>query len=91
MPEMMPPTVEKYALKICSIMSEINKLEDLIRQRRGIAKYAAPNTEKVVSKTISELKNARIQLKKALDSLLVRVDKEAIQLADKDANNLFSR
>jgi hypothetical protein len=76
MPEMMPPTVEKYALKICSLMNEISELEKLIRQRKGIVKYAAPNTDKVVYKTILKLKNAQIQLKKALDSLLVRIDKE---------------
>lgn len=89
MPEMMPPAVEKYALKICSLMNEITELEQLIRRKKGIIKYAAPDTDKVVYGTILKLKDARIQLKKALDSLLVRIDKDDEQTAVKEADGLF--
>lgn len=72
----MAPTIEKYALKICSIMSEVREMERIIEQRKGIWTYSAPNPDKIIIETILKLQNARIELEKAYECLVSRIKKE---------------
>jgi hypothetical protein len=76
MPKMMAPTIEKYALKICSIMNEVRAMERIIEQRKGIWTYSAPNPDKIIIETILKLQNARIELGKAYECLVSRIKKE---------------
>ena len=76
MPRMMSSTVEKYALKICSIMSQVRELERTIEERKGIRSYSAPNSDKIIIETILKLQNARIELDKAYNCLVSRIKKD---------------
>jgi hypothetical protein len=76
MPKTMTPTIEKYALKICSIINEVREMERIIEQRKGIWAYSSPNPDKIIIETILKLQNARIELGKAYESLVSRIKKE---------------
>ncbi len=76
MPKTMHPTLEKYALKICSIMKQAREMEIIIEQRKGIREYSTPNPDKIIIETILKLQNARIELGKAYESLVSRIKKE---------------
>ena len=76
MPKMMSPTLEKYALKICSIMKDVREMERIIEQRKGIREYSSPNSDKIIIETILKLQNARIELDKAYQCLVSRVKRD---------------
>ena len=64
------PTVEKYTLKIFSILNQITEVEKLIESKKGIQVYSAANTDKIIINTILKLQNAKIELQAALDCFL---------------------
>lgn len=66
----MTPTVEKYTLKICSIINQITEIERLIENREKIWAYSSGDTEKIIIDTVLKLQNAKIELKSAIDCLL---------------------
>lgn len=76
MPKTMTPTIEKYALKICSIMNEVRELERIIEQKKGILTYSAPNSDKIIIETVLKLQNARFELEKAYECLVSRIKKD---------------
>jgi hypothetical protein len=76
MPKIMTPTLEKYALQICSIMNQVRELERTIEERKGIRGYSSPNPDKIIIDTVLKLQNARIELDKAYCCLVSRIKKE---------------
>ena len=69
-------TVEKYTLKIFSIVNQITEVEKLIESRKGIRVYSVTNTDKIIVDTILKLQNAKIELQAALDCFLKIAKKE---------------
>lgn len=72
----MTHTVEKYTLKICSIINQITAVEKLIEQRKKIRAYSLSDPDKIIIDTVLKLQNAKIELQKALDCLLSSVKRE---------------
>ena len=75
----MPPTVEKYVLKMCSISNQIEELEKIIEDRKGIWTYSLRDPERVVLDTVLKLQNARMALREAMDKLLLPTEKKALK------------
>jgi len=66
------PAVEKYTLKIFSIINQITQVEQLIESRKGIRAYSAANSSKIIGGTLLKLKNAKTELLSSLDCFLKR-------------------
>ena len=75
----MPPTIEKYVLKMCSISNQIEELEKIIEDRKGIWTYSSCDPERVVLDTVLKLQNARMALREAMDKLLLPTEKKALK------------
>ena len=73
----MTPTIEKYVLKMCSISNQIEELEKIIEDRKGIGTYSSRDPERVVLDTVLKLQNARMALQEAMDKLLLPTEKKA--------------
>lgn len=71
----MPPTIEKYALQIYSIVNQITQLEKIIENQKGIFSYSKGNKDKVILDTILKLQNAKIELHNAMECLLSPLEK----------------
>jgi hypothetical protein len=62
-------TIEKYELKITSVMRDIQKIESMIHVKDGIKRFTEKNPEKI-EKAIAKLREARKILNDAIGLLL---------------------
>ena len=61
--------IEKYELKICSAIRQIDEIKKLIGSQKGIKRFAQQNPNKL-GDAVRRLKNAQIELQLAIKCLL---------------------
>lgn len=61
--------IEKYELRICSIINQITELEKMIESRKGIKRFSKDHPDKIIN-AVLKLQNAKAELYEAISLLL---------------------
>lgn len=63
------PVIEKYELKICSIINQITELEKMVESKKGVKKFSKINPDKLIN-AVLKLQKAKAELYQAIRLLL---------------------